>query len=109
ISQRLEEFQKASAAALSLADQIAAGGKEVDRTAFLAAVDHASEALSQLSQATAAEIDHLIQQRLDNSIRSGLLAAALSAGALLLAVLLAWLVASNLTGRLRELADAAQA
>ncbi len=109
IPPRLAEFKKACDAMLTLADQIVAGNKEVDRAAFVAAVDHAADALAQLSQATTTELDLLIQKRLEHYEQRRLLAIALSAGALLLAGLLAWLVASNITRRLRRLADAAQA
>ena len=106
---RLAEFKKAADSLLVLADQIAAGGKEVDRAAFVASVDHAANALSQLTQATTTELDHLIQLRLEHFEQRRTLAIALSAGALLLAGLLAWLVSRNITGRLRRLSDAAQA
>lgn len=109
IPPRLAEFKKASDAMLALADQITAGGKEVDRAAFVAAVDRAAETLSQLSQATTTELDHLIQQRLAHFEQRRLLVIALSAGALLLAGLLAWAVGRNITGRLGRLAEAAQA
>ncbi|HSI16029.1 MAG TPA: methyl-accepting chemotaxis protein [Chthoniobacter sp.] len=109
IPPRLAEFKKATDTLLVLADQIDAGNKDVDRAAFVAAVDHAADILSQLSHATATELDQLIQLRLTHFERRRFLAVASSAGALLLAGLLAWLVASNITGRLRRLAEAARA
>ena len=108
IPPRLTEFKKASDALLSLSDEIAAG-KSVDRAKFTAAVDQAANALAQLSQASTNELDHLIQVRLKYFEERRLIAIALCAGALLIAALLAWVVARNVTSRLRHLANAAQA
>ena len=109
IPPRLSACKQASETMLNLADQITVGGKEVDRAAFVAAVDRALDALTQLSQATTTELDRLIQQRLDYFLRRRLFMILISGGALLLAGLLAWLVAINITGRLHRLAEAAQA
>lgn len=109
IPPRVAAFKKACEALLDLADKVTAGNKDVDRAAFVAAVNHAADDLSQLSQATTTELDRLIQQRLDYYEKRRLFASVLSAGALLFAGLLAWLVAGNITGRLRRLAEAAQA
>lgn len=109
IPPRVAAFQKACEAMLALGDKLTAGNKDVDRAAFVASIDHAAELLSQLSQATTTELDHLIQQRLDYYEQRRLFAIVLSAGALLFAGLLAWLVARNITGRLHRLAAAAQA
>ncbi|EDY19645.1 methyl-accepting chemotaxis sensory transducer [Chthoniobacter flavus Ellin428] len=105
---RLAEFKKASDALLSLSNEIVAG-KSVDHAKFTAAVDQATNAISQLSQTATDELDHLIQVRLKHFEEQRLIAIVLCAGALLLAALLAWVVARNVTGRLRKLSDAAQA
>jgi methyl-accepting chemotaxis protein WspA len=106
---RLAEFKKAHDSMLAIADQIANGSKEVDRAAFVTAVNQAAATLSQLSQVTTNELDHLIEMRLAWFQHRRLWMVALSAGALLLASLLAWVVVRNLTVRLRRLSDAAQA
>jgi methyl-accepting chemotaxis protein WspA len=109
IPPRLAEFKKASEAMIVIANQITAGQKDVDRATFVGAIDRAEEALSQLSRAASTELDELIRNRLNHFEQRRLLATGLSAGALLVAGLLAWLVASNITGRVRRLVDAAQA
>lgn len=108
IPPRLAEFKRLSDALVSLSDEIAAG-KPVDRATFVSAIDQAANSLSQLSQATTTELDHLLQERLGYYEQRRLVAITLAAGTLLLAALLAWVVARNLTTRLRQLSDAAQA
>jgi len=106
---RLAEFKKASETMITLADEIAAGGKDVDRGAFIASVDRATATLDQLSQSTMSALDNLIQTRVTHFEQRRIWMAALSAGALLLALLFAWRVVRHTTGRLRRLSEAAQA
>ncbi len=105
---RLDEFKKASESMLALADQIAAGSQDVDRGTFIAAVDRATATLDQLSQSTTNALDDLIRTRLHYYEQRRIWMAALSLGALGLALFFAWLVVRNTTARLRRLTDAAQ-